>query len=297
MGDEQRIGYEELLVAARESFETGTDFTVAVEEEFALLDPATLGLVNRFEEVQAAAQGTSLRAEPRRRADRLRGRGQDRALRDVRRRSGARMAERRAQLQALVDPLGIALGATGTHPWAPLAGAADHRHAALPPQRRAAPLRRLAQQHLRPPRPRRHPRRRSRHRGRERAPQPAARAARALGELAVRRERQLRPALGAHPDLHALLPALRRPGRVRRRGSSTRTTSASSTRPARSPSTRSSGGACARTSRFRRSRSASATGSRTSRRRRRWPRSPPRSPRGSPAPTTRASRSPTSRTG
>ena len=29
------------------------------------------------------------------------------------------LAERRAQLQALVDPLGIALGATGTHPWAP----------------------------------------------------------------------------------------------------------------------------------------------------------------------------------
>ena len=37
----------------------------------------------------------------------------------------------------------------------PLEGAADHRHAALPPERRAAPVRRLAQQHLRPPRPRR----------------------------------------------------------------------------------------------------------------------------------------------
>src|SRR4029450_13639865 len=28
------------------------------------------------------------------------------------------MAERRGQLQALVEPLGIVLGATGTHPWA-----------------------------------------------------------------------------------------------------------------------------------------------------------------------------------
>ncbi len=56
MGDEQRIGYEELLAAAREGFDTGTDFTVAVEEEFALLDPTTLALVNRFEDVQAAAQ-------------------------------------------------------------------------------------------------------------------------------------------------------------------------------------------------------------------------------------------------
>ena len=60
MGDEQRLGYVELLDTAREGFESGTDFTIAVEEEFALLDPATLGLVNRFEEVQEAAQGTAL---------------------------------------------------------------------------------------------------------------------------------------------------------------------------------------------------------------------------------------------
>ena len=39
MGDEQRLGYAELLDAAREGFESGTDFTIAVEEEFALLDP------------------------------------------------------------------------------------------------------------------------------------------------------------------------------------------------------------------------------------------------------------------
>ena len=52
MGDEQRIGYEELLAQSRAGFETVADFTVAVEEEFALLDPATLGLVNRFEELQ-----------------------------------------------------------------------------------------------------------------------------------------------------------------------------------------------------------------------------------------------------
>ena len=40
--------------------EACVDFTVAVEEEFALLDPASLDLVNRFEEVKAAAQGTPL---------------------------------------------------------------------------------------------------------------------------------------------------------------------------------------------------------------------------------------------
>ena len=40
---------------ARERYEAAADFTLAVEEEFAILDPATLELVNRFEEVQAAA--------------------------------------------------------------------------------------------------------------------------------------------------------------------------------------------------------------------------------------------------
>src|SRR5688500_17697861 len=109
MGDEQKIGYEELLAEARESFEAGTDFTVAVEEEFALLDPATLGLVNRFEEVQAAAQGTSL--EPNLVGELIASEvevktGRCETFADV----PAALAERRAQLQALVDPLGGAVG-------------------------------------------------------------------------------------------------------------------------------------------------------------------------------------------
>jgi glutamate---cysteine ligase / carboxylate-amine ligase len=117
MGDEQRLGYEELLLAARDGFDGGTDFTVAVEEEFALLDPSDLDLVGRFEEVQAAAQGTAL-------GPNLVGEliaseveiktGRCETFADV----PAAMAERRAQLQALVEPLGIALGATATHPWA-----------------------------------------------------------------------------------------------------------------------------------------------------------------------------------
>ena len=51
---------ELILTEARERFDAAEDFTVSVEEEFALLDPATLDLVNRFEEVQAAAKGTVL---------------------------------------------------------------------------------------------------------------------------------------------------------------------------------------------------------------------------------------------
>ena len=47
--------YEEILEEAYERFEAADDFTVSIEEEFALLDPETLDLANRFEEVQAAA--------------------------------------------------------------------------------------------------------------------------------------------------------------------------------------------------------------------------------------------------
>ena len=57
MGEAQKLPYDELIAQAREAFEAGTDLTVAVEEEFALLDPETLSLVNRFEEVKAAAPG------------------------------------------------------------------------------------------------------------------------------------------------------------------------------------------------------------------------------------------------
>ena len=61
MGDAQRLSPEEQIeVRARGSSRAGTDFTVAVEEEFALLDPATLDLVNQFEDVQAAAVATPL---------------------------------------------------------------------------------------------------------------------------------------------------------------------------------------------------------------------------------------------
>jgi carboxylate-amine ligase len=117
MGDEQRVPPDELIAQARARFETATDFTVAVEEEFAILDPATLDLTDRFEDVQAAARGTPLE-------EHLVGEliaseveirtGRQQSFADV----PAAMAERRAQLQALVEPMGLLLGATGTHPWA-----------------------------------------------------------------------------------------------------------------------------------------------------------------------------------
>jgi glutamate---cysteine ligase / carboxylate-amine ligase len=117
MGDEQRVSPEEMIARARARFEEATDFTVAVEEEFALLDPESLDLTSRFEEVQAAAQGTPLE-------EHLVGEliaseveirtGRQETFADV----PAAMAERRAQLRSLVEPMDLLLGATGTHPWA-----------------------------------------------------------------------------------------------------------------------------------------------------------------------------------
>ncbi|WP_249009930.1 YbdK family carboxylate-amine ligase [Conexibacter sp. DBS9H8] len=105
------------LTAGRALFEEGTDFTVGLEEEFALLDPATLDLSPRYEELSAAARqgeladsvaGELISSEIEIRS----GRGTD--IDDA---IGRQNGYRRA-LFALADRHGLALGATGTHPWA-----------------------------------------------------------------------------------------------------------------------------------------------------------------------------------
>jgi glutamate---cysteine ligase / carboxylate-amine ligase len=117
MGDAQRVPYDQLLREARERFEAADDFTVAVEEEFALLERDTLQLVNRYEDVVEAARGTETERH-------LAGEliaseieiktGRTETFADV----PAVLAERRRQLASLVEPLGLVLGATGAHPWA-----------------------------------------------------------------------------------------------------------------------------------------------------------------------------------
>jgi glutamate---cysteine ligase / carboxylate-amine ligase len=118
VGDSQRLSPEEQLRVAREQFEEADDFSVAVEEEFAILDPDTLSLTNRFEELQALAAGTEVE-------DHLVG---ELIASEVEIRTGradtfadivARIPERRQQLRALTDKLGVTLGGTGTHPWSP----------------------------------------------------------------------------------------------------------------------------------------------------------------------------------
>src|SRR5436190_5980710 len=118
MGDTQRLSPDEQIKTAREAYENGHDRPVAVEEEFAVLDPETLGLANRFEELQAAAHGTPLE-------EHLVG---ELIASEVEIRTGrceyfaeaaAKIGERRAQLDELAGGLGIALAAAGTHPWSP----------------------------------------------------------------------------------------------------------------------------------------------------------------------------------
>src|SRR5881394_2497376 len=118
MGDTQRLSPDDQIRSAHETFENGQDFTVAVEEEFAVLDPETLSLTNRFEELQAAAHGTALE-------DHLVG---ELIASEVEVRTGrcdsfaeaaAKVGERRTQLDELAGGLGIALAAVGTHPWSP----------------------------------------------------------------------------------------------------------------------------------------------------------------------------------
>jgi carboxylate-amine ligase len=118
VGEEQKVGYEELLATSRAAFEEVPDFTVAVEEEFALLDPSTLELVNRFEEVQQAAQGTEL--EPHLVGELIASEVEVRTGRcETFAECAERLGERRAQLRTLVDSLGMGLSSVGTHPWSP----------------------------------------------------------------------------------------------------------------------------------------------------------------------------------
>ena len=51
------------LAQAREVFDASTDFTIGLEEEFALVDPDSLELVHRFEELRDASAADPLLAE------------------------------------------------------------------------------------------------------------------------------------------------------------------------------------------------------------------------------------------
>ena len=105
------------LESARAAFDASTDFTVGVEEEFAVLDGETLELAPRFAELKAAAAtdpvlseaiaGELISSEVEIRS----GRGEDLAH------ARAAQQDRRHRLFACAAAQGIELGATGTHPY------------------------------------------------------------------------------------------------------------------------------------------------------------------------------------
>jgi carboxylate-amine ligase len=106
------------LDRAAETFAEAADFTVGVEEEFSILHPQTLEMLPRFEELHAAAASDPLLATAitgeliSSEIEIISGVGAD--LHDAL----ARQRERRGRLFALAGAHGVALGATGTHPWA-----------------------------------------------------------------------------------------------------------------------------------------------------------------------------------
>jgi carboxylate-amine ligase len=106
------------LDAVRETFESSTDFTIGLEEEFAIVDPETLELENRFEELHAAcledellagsAAGELIASEIEIRSGRF----------ETFAAAAERQREHRTRLFALAESMGVALAAMGTHPWA-----------------------------------------------------------------------------------------------------------------------------------------------------------------------------------
>ena len=101
----------------REVFEASTDFTVGLEEEFSILDPRSLSLDQRFEELRSAAQEDPVLAESvageliKSEIEIRSGRGEN--FTDA----VAKQREARSRLFALAARHDALLGATGTHPW------------------------------------------------------------------------------------------------------------------------------------------------------------------------------------
>lgn len=106
------------LDRVREVFDSSTDFTIGLEEEFMLLDPESLELVHRFEELYelcredgvlaGSAAGELIDTEIEIRS----GRGE--TFGDA----VSRQQASRDRLFTLADRSGVALGSVGAHPWA-----------------------------------------------------------------------------------------------------------------------------------------------------------------------------------
>ena len=105
------------MARTREVFEASTDFTLAVEEEFQLLDPETLDLTQRYTELRSLTDADPVLAEA------VAG---ELIESEIEIRSGrcenwadlvASQREARSRLFRIAGENGVVLGATATHPW------------------------------------------------------------------------------------------------------------------------------------------------------------------------------------
>jgi carboxylate-amine ligase len=106
------------LEAVPEAYAASTDGTIGIEEEFQVLDAGSLDMVPRFEELRDAAMADPVLC------DSVAG---ELIASEIEIRSGrgenftdalGRQREARTRLFALCAARGVALGSTGTHPWA-----------------------------------------------------------------------------------------------------------------------------------------------------------------------------------
>ncbi len=107
------------MARAREVFDASQDFTVGLEEEFQILDPATLSLAQRYQELATAAETDPVLAKA------VAGELIESEI-EIRSGKGATFAdavvaqrEARTRLFGLAGDHGVRLAATGTHPWSP----------------------------------------------------------------------------------------------------------------------------------------------------------------------------------
>jgi carboxylate-amine ligase len=108
-------GASSILDGVRERFDASTDFTVGIEEEYQLLDPETLALTNRFEDVVDAAE-PALRE--RLAGELIASEVEYRTAKHETFASAARdLVEGRLATIALAERLGLALGVSGVHPF------------------------------------------------------------------------------------------------------------------------------------------------------------------------------------
>lgn len=116
MGDQADPGAS-ILAGVHERFEGSTDFTVGLEEEYQLLDPGTLALANRFEDLM---DGADADLRPRLAGELIASEIEYRTERHLGFAGAAReLVDGRLATLDLAERTGVALGVSGVHPFSP----------------------------------------------------------------------------------------------------------------------------------------------------------------------------------